>query len=85
MHMGACARLRLTHPCFLHVNNMEGQHMATAPIQDSDDFAFGAEAANVDAVDGYHDEDISWDADPAEILAAREIEHGLNCFDQPIN
>jgi hypothetical protein len=30
-------------------------------------------------------EQIAWDADPAEILAARELEFGVNCFDQPIN
>lgn len=52
----------------------------------SDDFAFGAEAADVDAIDGYTPaEHISWDADPAEILAAREESFGVNCFDQPIN
>lgn len=59
--------------------------MATQPT-DSDDFAFGAEAADVGTIDGYTaPEDIAWDADPAEILAAREQEFGVNCFDQPIN
>jgi hypothetical protein len=55
-------------------------------IADSDDFAFGAEAADVDTINGYvRPEDIAWDADPAEILSAREQEFGVNCFDQPIN
>lgn len=59
--------------------------MATQ-ITHSDDFAFGAEAADVDAVaDWTAPEDIAWDADPADILAAREEAHGVNCFDQPIN
>lgn len=59
--------------------------MATQIIE-SDDFAFGAEAANVDTIEGYtHAEDIAWDADPADILAAREEEFGTNCFGQPIN
>lgn len=59
--------------------------MATQ-ILESDDFAFGAEAADVDAIAEYtHPEDIAWDADPAEILAAREEQYGVNCFDQPVN
>lgn len=59
--------------------------MATQIIQ-SDDFAFGAEAADVDAVEGYTPpEHIAWDADPAEILSAREEAYGINCYDQPIN
>ena len=59
--------------------------MATQ-VHESDDFAFGAEAADVGAIDGYVPaEDISWDADPAAILEAREQEFGVNCFDQPIN
>lgn len=60
--------------------------MATT-IPQSDDFAFGAEAADVDAIEDYHaaETDISWDADPAAILERREQEFGVNCFDQPIN
>jgi hypothetical protein len=59
--------------------------MAT-PITHSDDFAFGAEAADVSTIDDFTPpEQIAWDADPAEILAARELEFGFNCFDQPIN
>lgn len=53
------------------------------PITESDDFAFGAEAADTNAIDGF--EDITWDTDPAVILERRELEFGVNCFDQPIN
>lgn len=58
----------------------------TTRIQESDDFAFGSEAADVGAIQDFSLEaEVDWDADPAAILERRELENGTNCFDQPIN
>lgn len=50
--------------------------MRTAPITSDDVDTEPMEFADFD--------DIDWDADPAAILERRELEFGVNCFDQPI-